>query len=75
MTIELIITAIKNGKLSLPDNIFTFAFDEIPPLYHELFDVIAKYANLNELKPLRSKAKWSLVKTLCSEDQFIKATK
>ncbi|MEJ6534136.1 PD-(D/E)XK nuclease family protein [Pseudoalteromonas lipolytica] len=75
MTIELIISALKNDELSLPKNIFTFAFDEIPPLYQDLFDAIAKYTNLSELKPLRSQAKWYRVETLNSEDQFKTAAK
>ncbi|MDI4654585.1 MULTISPECIES: PD-(D/E)XK nuclease family protein [Pseudoalteromonas] len=75
MAIELVISAIKNGELSLPKNVYTFAFDEIPPLYQDLFDAITNHANLSELKPLRSKAKWYRVETLCSEDQFKVAAK
>lgn len=70
MAIELIVSALKNGKVTLPKNVFTFAFDEKPPLYQDLFDAISICSELSELNELRKKASWYRVKTLDCEDQF-----
>ena len=61
--IELIIDAIKAKKLSLPQNVFLYAFDEMPPLYKTLFNTIKEYAGLDELKPVREKSRWLTVET------------
>jgi ATP-dependent helicase/nuclease subunit B len=39
--IEMLIEAVRTGKLSVPDNIAIYSFDEIPPLYQDLFNVLA----------------------------------
>lgn len=68
--IELIIDAIKTKKVRIPQNVFLYAFDELPPLYKSLFDAIQEQSTLTELKPVKESARWLTVATDNQECQL-----
>ena len=70
MAIELLITAIRDGKVAIPKLVALYAFDEKPPLYQALFDAISEQSELREVSPLNNRSKWFKVSTQDAHDQL-----
>jgi probable DNA repair protein len=48
--VDMIINAIQRGEITLPENVAIYSFDEIPPLYQALFDVLAEKSKLIKIE-------------------------
>lgn len=48
--IEMIIGAIECNQLKVPENVALYSFDEVPPLYQDLFNVIASKSNVLKIE-------------------------
>jgi probable DNA repair protein len=60
--LDMIILALNTGALKLPGNIALYSFDEIPPLYQDLFDTLASKSTVFRIEVQNDKsAEWHKV--------------
>lgn len=69
--LEMLIKAIKDGQLKIADNVALYSFDEVPPLYSDLFNVLASKSNVINIEVQHDKiANWKKVSTKNKSDQY-----
>jgi ATP-dependent helicase/nuclease subunit B len=69
--IEMVIDAIYAGKLHVPKNVAIYSFDEIPPLYQDLFTAISEKAEFLRIEIQHDKkALWQKVQTQNKGEQY-----
>jgi probable DNA repair protein len=69
--IEMLIEAITSGKLKLPETVAIYSFDEIPPLFQDLFNNIAKKSKVLKIEVQNDKeAQWQKVGLKNKAEQY-----
>lgn len=69
--IEMIIVAMNSGDLILPGNVALYSFDEIPPLYQDLFDALACKSTVLKIEVQNDKsAVWQKVGLKNKSEQY-----